>query len=119
MSSDGWKEAGFMLSVCSAVVSVASALIARAALANSTRAVTLAETKHQWEEDDRSSAAAERAWCERVRLRLEESPDDPIGVPDDKLDWALRGDGKYFQVVRHGNLTFTCALGVHAGPLLG
>jgi len=110
---DGWKEAAFIVSACSAVVSLASVLIARRALANSTESLRLARAKHDREEEDRTrrlaaerSAAEERAWCERIRLWLEAAPADPIAVPDDKLDWALRGDGKYFQVVRRGNLVW-------------
>jgi hypothetical protein len=124
--SDGWKEAALILSVASALVSLASVLIARRALANSTRALGLQETKHGWEAEDRArrlaaeqSAAEERAWCIRVRDRLDDSPDESILVPDDKMDWARRGNGKFFQVVWHGNVMHIYSLAWHHGPLLG
>jgi|SRR6266542_4121614 len=107
-------------------VSVLSLGVAALAYFNSRRAVRIAATEHEWKSADRvkvlaaeASAAEERAWCERIRLHLEASPDDPIAVADDKLDWALRGDGKYFQVVRRGNLVWVYPADYHVGPVLG
>lgn len=109
-------------------ISVLSLGVAALALVNSRRAVRIAATEHAWKAEDRARmlateemAAEERAWCERVRHQLDIDPDleNGIAVPDDKLDWALRGDGKYFRVVRQGNVTFIYSLARHHGPLLG
>src|SRR6266542_419246 len=68
-------------------VSVLSLGVAALAYFNSRRAVRIAATEHEWKSADRvkvlaaeASAAEERAWCERIRLHLEASPDDPIAV---------------------------------------
>lgn len=94
-----------------------SAIIAWRAHAAAKKATEIAQTKHEWDEEDRlkklareASAVAEREWCEAMRDQLDASVYCTIPLPAQKREWADRGNGKYFQLVRYGS-------GIHMASL--
>lgn len=114
-------------------ISVLSLGVAALAYVNARRAVRLQEIKHEWEAEDRNKKlAAEQedaarraeeaawlAWCSENSHRLHDSVDSfPIVVPDDKKEWALRGNGKFFDVEREGEILRLHPLGTHVGSVL-
>ena len=91
--------------------------VAALALVNARRATRIASERHAWETEDRAkkqaaeiSTGAETEWCERMRQELEGAIHRTIPVPADKVAWAERGEGKYFDVIRQGREVYIVSI---------